>query len=333
MPNKTIYISDGDLPLADRAAELAGGLSPAVVEGLKLYLRHNDVAERGFHEVHVVDRTDGVETRKVFHGHQLARLSQSHDGRRIEWTSYLTPKGNLAVVRSEHPDFVAVARGAGTAGPNAGREAAGSWGNDAPSGSPTSPSAGDTRGTDLFPNDLIDLAFRSFDKAAGRAGRSSYRPQVDVDLSYLANSANRIISDLMNGTNDRGRSFRGDGSVAPGDKPNDGSMENSDKKSRKGFGEVVDHRADSAATETAGSTDGSGNSLRVHTEGSEAAPEEGTHASIVRDELAAHHELEVFADLEKLKEAAFRRTKTVPAPFIAATERALDNPETEYLDI
>ena len=86
------------------------------MEGLKLYLRNTEAAERGFEEVHVVDRTDGVETRKIFQGRQLARLSQSLEGKRVECTSYLTPKENIAVVRSEHPDFVAVARGAGAAG-------------------------------------------------------------------------------------------------------------------------------------------------------------------------------------------------------------------------
>ncbi|WP_295647048.1 EXLDI protein [uncultured Corynebacterium sp.] len=322
MPNKTIYISDNDLPLADRAAELAGGLSPAVVEGLKLYLRNNAATERGFEEVHVVDRTDGVETRKVFQGRQLARLSQSLDGKRVEWTSYLTPKENIAVVRSEHPDFVAVARGAGAAGPNADRGASSFFGSDATPGSSHSRTSGRARNPEDITTDVIDFARRTFDEATGRGSRGAHRPKFDIDLSYWMNSANQIFNDLATGF-ERGVTEEQD-SPRSSDDSRSSSQTGSDSQSgsitsSSGFGAPVDHRRDSSAT-----SDNSHTPEKVANE---------SQAPFVRDAWAAHHELEVFSNLEELKEAAFRNTKTVPAPFISATERALGTPETEYLDI
>lgn len=338
MPNKTIYISDNDLPVADRAAELAGGLSPAVMEGLKLYIRNSEASQQGFEEVHVVDRSDGVETRKIFQGRQLARLSQSHGGKRIEWTSYLTPKDNLAVVRSEHPDFVAVARGAGT-GSDTGRGAF-SWDDDAPSGSPHATGgprrAGSRRGSGPFggsldpeqmTRDVLDFARQTINGATGRgshnAGGSFNRPTVDVDLSYLMNSVNEIFSDLSGGLRREGW-----GSWSNPEAREGGANRGDDSKTEdtRGFGSGVDHRAGESATE-------------AHSRSAELAkaPEskapEGTDASLVSDSWSAQHHLEVFADLGELKEAAFRQTNTIPAPFITATERALSTPKTEYLDI
>ena len=359
MPNKTIYISDNDLPVADRAAELAGGLSPAVMEGLKLYIRNSEASQQGYEEVHVVDRSDGVETRKVFQGRQLARLSQSHGGKRIEWTSYLTPKDNLAVVRSEHPDFVAVARGAGAAGPNAERGAF-SWDDDASSGSPRatggprkagSRRGSNSRGASLDPEqvtrDVLDFARQTFNGATGRGSRDAggfNRPTVDVDLSYLMNSVNEIFSDLSGGLRREDRGHWSSPSAREGDSDhgnaraaNTGDFEdgkptesNSGDKYARGFGSAVDHRAGEGTPQHSSDP----------AEFAEAAkaPEASEfrnkpEASFVSDTWSAQHHLEVFADLDELKEAAFRQANTVPAPFITATERALSTPKTEYLDI
>ena len=53
-----------------------------------------------------------------------------------------------------------------------------------------------------------------------------------------------------------------------------------------------------------------------------------------RDQSAS---LEVFADIEELKAAAFREPTEskpeIPTNFIAATEKALNTPPVEYLDI
>ncbi|HIW95911.1 MAG TPA: hypothetical protein H9867_05430 [Candidatus Corynebacterium gallistercoris] len=114
MPNKTIYISDSDLPIAERAAELAGGLSPAAVEGMKLLVNRAETQEKGFHEVQVTDASGTTAGRRAFYGRSLATMEQSLPGRRITWTAYVTPKENLAVVRTSRPDFVGVIGGDAT---------------------------------------------------------------------------------------------------------------------------------------------------------------------------------------------------------------------------
>ncbi len=52
MPNKTIYVSDGDLPLYQRAQELAGGnLSSAIATALRRYLDIEEGRGEGFEEI------------------------------------------------------------------------------------------------------------------------------------------------------------------------------------------------------------------------------------------------------------------------------------------
>ena len=54
MPNKTIYVSDGDLPTYDRAQELAGGnLSAAIAKALRRYVDVEDGRREGFDEITV----------------------------------------------------------------------------------------------------------------------------------------------------------------------------------------------------------------------------------------------------------------------------------------
>jgi EXLDI family protein len=52
MPNKTIYVSDADLPLYQRAQELAGGnLSAVISEALRRYVEREEARGAGFDEV------------------------------------------------------------------------------------------------------------------------------------------------------------------------------------------------------------------------------------------------------------------------------------------
>ena len=54
MPNKTIYVSDGDLPLYDRAQAIAGGnLSAAIAKALRRYVDVEDGRAEGFEEITV----------------------------------------------------------------------------------------------------------------------------------------------------------------------------------------------------------------------------------------------------------------------------------------
>ena len=54
MPNKTIYVSEGDLQLYDRAQALAGGnLSAAISKALRRYVDVEDGRREGFEEITV----------------------------------------------------------------------------------------------------------------------------------------------------------------------------------------------------------------------------------------------------------------------------------------
>ena len=54
VPNKTIYVSDGDLKLYDRAQEIAGGsLSAAITKALRRYVDLEDGRREGFDEITV----------------------------------------------------------------------------------------------------------------------------------------------------------------------------------------------------------------------------------------------------------------------------------------
>ena len=52
MPNKTIYVSEGDLPIFQRAQELAGGnLSSAIARALRRYVDLEEGLREGFDEI------------------------------------------------------------------------------------------------------------------------------------------------------------------------------------------------------------------------------------------------------------------------------------------
>nr|BFE85439.1 hypothetical protein GCM10020093_080400 [Planobispora longispora] len=64
MPNKTIYVSDEDLPLFNRAQELAGGkLSAAISMALRRYVEMEEGRQEGYDEI-VVKVGQGAAVRK-----------------------------------------------------------------------------------------------------------------------------------------------------------------------------------------------------------------------------------------------------------------------------
>ncbi len=82
MPNKTIYVSDGDLPLFQRAQELAGdNLSAAISAALRRFVDVEEGEQEGFDEITV--RVGPRPGRKVrFIGVLLG-----------EWTQHLAEPG------------------------------------------------------------------------------------------------------------------------------------------------------------------------------------------------------------------------------------------------
>jgi EXLDI family protein len=77
MPNKTIYVSDDDLPLFQRAQELAGGtLSAAISTALRRYVEVEEGRKQGYDEI-VVRVGPGLGRKQRFSGVLLAELERS----------------------------------------------------------------------------------------------------------------------------------------------------------------------------------------------------------------------------------------------------------------
>ena len=100
MPNKTIYVSEGDLPLFQRAQELAGdNLSAAIAAALRRYVDVEDSKSEGFDELTV--RVGPGRGRKVrFMGVLLGEWYSGATGR-IETTRVYRGRTGRFVVHVE----------------------------------------------------------------------------------------------------------------------------------------------------------------------------------------------------------------------------------------
>lgn len=76
MPNKTIYVTDADLPTFERAQELAGdNLSATIAQALRRFIKAEEAKQEGFEEITVKEGDKGTYTRKRFIGRELARTN------------------------------------------------------------------------------------------------------------------------------------------------------------------------------------------------------------------------------------------------------------------
>jgi EXLDI family protein len=100
MPNKTIYVSDDDLPLFERAQELSGAnLSSAIVRALRRYIEIEEAGQRGLDEITVIVNSQGAHRHKRFIGQRLARwLQATPDGKGTQILNiYRTAKNRYAL--------------------------------------------------------------------------------------------------------------------------------------------------------------------------------------------------------------------------------------------
>ncbi|WP_330184319.1 EXLDI protein [Nocardia sp. NBC_01503] len=97
MPNKTIYVSDEDLKLFQRAQELVGGnLSGAIVTALRRFIELEEGRIEGYEEVVLKVGKEG--TRQIrFSGALLSHWHQVGDHRVEDIRVYRTRKGAFAV--------------------------------------------------------------------------------------------------------------------------------------------------------------------------------------------------------------------------------------------
>jgi EXLDI family protein len=106
VPNKTIYVSDADLPVFQRAQELTGGnLSAAISKALRRLVEVEGGLLEGFEEITV---RVGVEPGKLqrFQGVQLVDWNRSTDYGMERYRVYRTRTGKLAVHVAHPKGFV-----------------------------------------------------------------------------------------------------------------------------------------------------------------------------------------------------------------------------------
>ncbi|WP_214407420.1 EXLDI protein [Pseudonocardia lacus] len=105
VPNKTIYVSDEDMPLFKRAAELAGGsASAAIVAALRRYVEAEEGRVEGYDEV-TVRVGVGVGRKVRFSGVLLGKLGRSTSTREEEYRVYRTRSGKFAAHISRSPEW------------------------------------------------------------------------------------------------------------------------------------------------------------------------------------------------------------------------------------
>ncbi|MGY1625003.1 EXLDI protein [Geodermatophilus sp. SYSU D00965] len=106
MPNKTIYVSDADLPVFQRAQELTGGnLSAAISQALRRLVEVEEGRLAGFEEITV---GVGVGAKKLqrFQGVLLAEWSRTTGGGEERFRVYRTRTGRFAVHLARPEGFV-----------------------------------------------------------------------------------------------------------------------------------------------------------------------------------------------------------------------------------
>lgn len=108
VPNKTIYVSDGDLPLYERAQEVAGGnLSAAIAAALRRYVDVEDGRREGFDEITV--RVGPGRGRKVrFTGVLLGEWANSTFNRFENFRVYRGRTGKFVLHVERSADYTMV---------------------------------------------------------------------------------------------------------------------------------------------------------------------------------------------------------------------------------
>jgi EXLDI family protein len=108
VPNKTIYVSDGDLPLYQRAQELAGdNLSAAISTALRKYVELEEGRAEGFDEIIV--RVGLGKGRKVrFTGVLLGEWVTTSPSRVDAFRVYRGRKGKFVLHVEHGPDWTMV---------------------------------------------------------------------------------------------------------------------------------------------------------------------------------------------------------------------------------
>jgi len=107
MPNRTIYVADADVPIFEKAQELAGeNLSATIAGALRRFVEAEEARASGFEEI-TVKVGKIAHSYKRFRGRLLAkgRVFEQNDTRRIVYEVYQTVKGKLALYVRSAPNW------------------------------------------------------------------------------------------------------------------------------------------------------------------------------------------------------------------------------------
>jgi EXLDI family protein len=106
--NKTIYVSDDDLPLFQRAQELSGeNLSATITSALRAFINAREAHNNGFHEVTLQVGDMAAPQYKRFLNARIGRACRElGDGNGIDQLDvYRTPKDRLVLHTRHTPDW------------------------------------------------------------------------------------------------------------------------------------------------------------------------------------------------------------------------------------
>lgn len=109
-PNKTIYVSDADLPIFERAQELAGeNLSATIAQALRRFIKAEEARAGAYGEIILKVGNHGTYSNKAFLGRELARRRVRDVQRHkiVSQTVYETAKGRLVLYTRVLPDWYA----------------------------------------------------------------------------------------------------------------------------------------------------------------------------------------------------------------------------------
>jgi EXLDI family protein len=105
MPNKTIYVSDEDLPLFQRAQELAGGkLSTAISVALRRYVEMEEGRREGYDEI-IVQVGQGTGRKQRFSGVLLGEWGRTTGSRMEMFRVYRSRQGKYVLHVDRSPDW------------------------------------------------------------------------------------------------------------------------------------------------------------------------------------------------------------------------------------
>lgn len=107
MPNRTIYVADADVPIFERAQELAGeNLSATIAAALRRFVAAAEARNSGFEEV-TVKVGKNVHSYKRFMGRLLAkgRIRSQDYTREVSYSVFQTQKGKLVVYIKDYPNW------------------------------------------------------------------------------------------------------------------------------------------------------------------------------------------------------------------------------------